>query len=298
MQAWKISRFAEVNKEWWLLLSLFIIGALVNAFGGGNHMILFLFMLPTLASAYLYGQRHATLTAFASIFLVLAGIFIRQILMGKHFEATLVDTAWFELAAWAGILVIFGYATGRLFREMHESYGAFLQMLRYLLLRDESDTVSVRRISGYAAEIAEEMGLNRDDVEVVRAAALLQDISNLGISSDVLAKAARLTANVQLEQGTAYKDDELMKLRKVLPIVIAQGNKKTERPIAAKIIDVADEYDNLVTGRDRSKPIHPSIVRDMIDRASGVRFDSEVVKAFVTVFDRGALNAEPLATKS
>src|SRR5689334_15949212 len=68
-QPW-LQRLAEVNRELWLLLSIFAIAALVNWFLGNGHMILGLYALPTLFSAYYYGRRHAVLTALGSILLV------------------------------------------------------------------------------------------------------------------------------------------------------------------------------------------------------------------------------------
>src|SRR3989475_13243284 len=65
-----IDRLAEVNRELWLILSLFVIAALLNWLVASHGMILGLYTLPTLFSAYVYGRRHAVLTAVASILLV------------------------------------------------------------------------------------------------------------------------------------------------------------------------------------------------------------------------------------
>jgi hypothetical protein len=66
----KLGRLEEVNKELWLLLSLFGICLLLNLVVDGQRMVLSFYTLPTLGSAYLYGRRHATLTAFGSVLLV------------------------------------------------------------------------------------------------------------------------------------------------------------------------------------------------------------------------------------
>jgi hypothetical protein len=288
VQAWKISRFAEVNKEWWLLLSLFVIAALLNSFGSLNQMLLGLYVLPTLFSAYFFGQRHATLTALASIFLVVLGLLLHQYILSPQYGAGLAAGTWYQVSVWAGILILCGYATGRLFREMHESYRGFLLLLRYFLMRDSASHDQVHRVAQYAAAIAQELGMNRDEVEVVRAAAQLRDLAALNISADVLEKAARLTSNVHLETGTAYSDLDLIKLRKVLPVVIAQLRKDREKSQVAKIIEVAEEYESLVSG-DRNKPIHPGVARGMVARAAGGRFDEQTVAAFEAAFERGLI---------
>lgn len=288
MQPWKINRFAEVNKEWWLLLSLFVIAALLNSFGGVNNMLLGLYVLPTLFSAYLFGQRHATLTALASIFLVVLGLLAHEYVLAPQTRLPLAEGTWYQVAMWSGILILCSYATGRLFREMHESYRGFLLLLRYFLIRDERAHEAVTRVAQYSAAIAQELGMNRDEVEVVRAAAELRDIAALNISPDVLEKAARLTANVHLDSGTAYSDEGLIKLRKVLPIVIGQLRKETQKAAVTRIIEVAEEYNCLVSG-ERTKPMHPNIARGMLARSAGARFDEQTVAAFEAAFDRGLI---------
>ena len=62
---------AKINQELWLVLSLFIIAGLFNWLVASRRMILGLYTLPTIFSAYVYGRRHAVLTASASIFMVL-----------------------------------------------------------------------------------------------------------------------------------------------------------------------------------------------------------------------------------
>ena len=63
-------RIEEVNKELWLLLSMFGLGLLFNNLLGSQRMVLSFYAFPTLYSAYNYGRRHATLTAFASVLIV------------------------------------------------------------------------------------------------------------------------------------------------------------------------------------------------------------------------------------
>jgi hypothetical protein len=54
-------QFERVNKELWLVLSLFLIAALINFAVSAERMVLAFYTLPTVFSAYLYGRRHATL---------------------------------------------------------------------------------------------------------------------------------------------------------------------------------------------------------------------------------------------
>lgn len=287
MQVWKISRFAEVNKEWWVLLSLFVIAALLSSFGSISPMLLFLYVLPTLFAAYFLGPRTAISTAVASIFLVILGLVLQHYVLLKDSAAAISDTTWYQLGVWSAILVLFAYATGTLFREMHESYSGYLLLLRYLLMRDEQSTERLRRVSTWSALIADEMGMNRDEVEVIRTAALLRDLSQLSISPDVMKKAMKLSSRVQLEQGNIYTDQELSKLRKVMPIVIVHLEKSKDQGVPNKVIDVADAFDKLVHPEEQRKAVQPDLALDMIVRGAGERFDDAAVMAFDKLFRRG-----------
>ncbi len=64
-------RIEQVNQELWLVLSLFLIALAFNSLKASQRMVLGFYTLPTVLSAYMYGRRHATLTALFSILLVI-----------------------------------------------------------------------------------------------------------------------------------------------------------------------------------------------------------------------------------
>lgn len=295
MQVWKISRFAEVNKEWWVLLSLFVIAALLSSYGSVSPMLLFLYVLPTLFAAYFLGPRTAISTAIASIFLVILGLVLKHYVLMKDASDAISDTTWYQLGIWSGILVLCAYAMGTLFREMHESYSGYLLLLRYLLMRDDRSTERLRRVSLWSAMIADELGMNRDEVEVIRTAALLRDLSQLSMSPEVMKKATKMTSRIQLEQGNIYTDQELTKLRKVMPIVITYLEKSKDQGIANKVIDIADEFDHLVHPEERRKAVQPDLALEMIVRGAGERFDDKAVVAFDKLFKRGEVTKVEVA---
>ena len=63
-------RVSEINQELWVVLSMFVLAAALNFVLDAQRMVLGLYTLPVLYSAYVYGRRHAVLTAFGSAFLV------------------------------------------------------------------------------------------------------------------------------------------------------------------------------------------------------------------------------------
>src|SRR5437660_12832813 len=70
-----LNKLAEVNRELWLLLSLFIIAGQLNWLVASRGMILGFYTLPTLFSAYVYGRRNALLTAMASVLRLVVVVF-------------------------------------------------------------------------------------------------------------------------------------------------------------------------------------------------------------------------------
>ena len=67
-------KITAVNKELWIVLSMLALIAVMNYLITSQTMLLGLYTIPTVISPYFYGRRHATLTAFDSVFLV--GIFL------------------------------------------------------------------------------------------------------------------------------------------------------------------------------------------------------------------------------
>jgi len=71
---------SKITKEAVLLLSLLLIAALLQFFAQSLPMAICFYFLPTLYSAYYFGRRHATLTAFAGVFLVAAMDFLNNLI--------------------------------------------------------------------------------------------------------------------------------------------------------------------------------------------------------------------------
>src|SRR5690348_923284 len=101
-------RVAEVNQELWLVLSLFIVAGILNWLMDSGRMVLGLYTLPTLFSAYVYGRRHAVLTACASVVLVISlsiangDRFLMSRSMGNY-------DRWSDFGVWAGLLLVTAY---------------------------------------------------------------------------------------------------------------------------------------------------------------------------------------------
>jgi putative nucleotidyltransferase with HDIG domain len=309
-----VDKLAEVNKELWLILSLLAIAGLMNYLITGHRMLLGLYTLPTLFSAYFYGRRHATLTAFASVFLVgLLAHFNTRLFDGAA-EIQFVQGRWYDITAWAGILVVTAYAMGTLhensrtrMQELRETYHGLLLILRQFVSKDKYTENHSYRVSIYATRIAAYMRFNPERIEDVRAASLLHDIGKLDTSRKLLYKAASLSQDEYVEMKKHVQKSASMlepaggALRRIIPIILAHHDKfdgsgynpKTgeEIPLEARIIAVADVYDSLTSDRPYRKAMSPFEAKAIIAKGSGTEFDPKVVKAFLAAFAKGEMEA-------
>jgi putative nucleotidyltransferase with HDIG domain len=308
----RFGRLEEVNKELWLLLSLFSICLMLNLVVDGQRMVLSFYTLPTLGSAYLYGRRHATLTAFGSVLLVCLMTWYNPVLFAATATVAVPVTQWLDITVWGGVLIVTGYSMGTLYEhktqqisELRETYNGVLMILRHFIAKDEYTENHSYRVSVYAARIAAALDLSPDRIEDVRAAALLHDIGKLDVSRELLYKAARLTSEeyekVQqhVAKGVAMLEPVGGSLRRVIPIVLAHHDKfdgsgyhpkrGDEIPIEARIISVADVFDSLTSDRPYRKAMAPFEAKEIILKGSGTDFDPAVVAAFSEALRRGEL---------
>jgi hypothetical protein len=289
-------RMSKIAKESILLLSLFLIAATLQFFAQSMPMALCFYFLPTLYSAYFFGRRHATLTAFACVFLVVLLDFVNN-LMPRHRVLILPDERLFNFAIWAGILAVTGYAMGTLYErkqamtaDVRESLTGLLMVLQHFLANQKLGEGENQRLAETATRIAQAMGLGSDRIELLRSAVVLRHLSNLGISNDILYKAADMSRNevVASFRKTRKPDPRTQaagsSLRRVIPIIVAQdivhdqGARSVNVPIEAHILAVADAYEKLTSDAD-GEAQSPQQAEQEIVAGAGQRFHTGVVDA-------------------
>jgi putative nucleotidyltransferase with HDIG domain len=197
---------ARINQELWLVLSLFVIAGLFNWLVASHRMILGLYTLPTIFSAYVYGRRHAVLTASASIFMVLILLWKNTGLFEESAPFVLNYDQWSELFTWAGLLLITAYAMGTLYEkkehhlgELRQTYFGLLTILQQFISNDKYTHNHSYRVALYSSSIAARMGFSQERIDDVRAAALLHDVGKLETNRELLYKAASLTPEEMAE---------------------------------------------------------------------------------------------------
>lgn len=303
------TRLAHLTARFWLVLSLFVISAALNAAIAPHHVILALYMFPAVFAAFYGGRRYALFTAAATVVLIGAMTHVKHAVFAPAIGSTQTRI---DALIWAAMLMLTAYALGvvaeqkeRYVRELRDTYRGVLLVLSHFISRDSYTQNHSYRVSVYATQIASCLDLPEDDIEDVRAAALLHDIGKLEISRDLLHKAAKLSDQEykDMMQHVEHAANVLSpvggSLRRVIPIVLAHHDKfdgtgphhlrGEQIPIGARVISVADVYDALISDRPYRKAMAPFEVRKVIEQGSGTEFDPNVVEAFVTAFREGRL---------
>ena len=308
-----VGKLMEVNKELWLILSLLVLAGIMNYLVTAQRMVLGFYTLPTLFSAYFYGRRHATLTAFASVFLVgLMTHYNASLFNMAPTTALFLESYWYDIISWAGILVVTAYAMGTLYErsearvnELRQTYHGVLHILRQFISKDKYTENHSYRASIYASKIAAYLDFSPSRIEDIRAAALLHDIGKLDISRQLLYKAARLSQDEyqgikeHVNKGADMLEPIGGPLGRIIPIILAHHDKYDGSgyhessgegiPMEARIISVADVYDSLTSDRPYRKAMSPFDAKEIIVKGSGTDFDPKVVRAFLEAFSKGEM---------
>src|SRR2546423_2290263 len=166
-----------------------------------------------------------------------------------------------------------------------------------LLERDRYTGEHSESLVEMAAAVASGLGLNADEVDRVRAAALLHDVGKVGIPDEVLQKTGPLDEN----QWAMMREHPLIGER-ILRVIPGMGGVARivrheherwdgdgypdklageEIPIGSRIILACDAYHAMTTDRPyRSAMSHAQAVDELLDGA-GSQFDPDVTEALI-----------------
>ncbi|HEX2088597.1 MAG TPA: diguanylate cyclase [Actinomycetota bacterium] len=207
-----------------------------------------------------------------------------------------------------GIADITSLALGNAARfvELEETYRSTVAALASALeAKDEYTGSHARALAEMSLTVGERMGLDRERLKWLELGALFHDIGKIGVRSEVIRKAGRLTA---AERREMHRHPEIGAqiltpvpfLKPLLPIVRAcherwdgkgypDGLAGEAIPVEARIIFVCDAYHAMTTKRPYRKALSPGEAVRRLRLASGTQFDPDVVAAFTAVVGEGGI---------
>ncbi len=297
-------KLAEVNGEWWVLIGLLLTAALINYFAAFNQMLLCLYTLPTLFSAYLFGRRHAILTAFASVFSAITILALQGFLSTADGFNWSTGGRWYEITVWGGILVVTAYAMGTLFRELREVYRTLHLVMQYQIKHGLHVENASFRTTEYARTLGESRNLSAARIEDLRMAATMVELTKY-IDAEVLEKTARIASLSTTESKhksaapSVKVDHPLPRLARLLQVaqdekIAAKYSSDRELVESATILRLAAEYTELTSDSINRKALSPVVARNLISRSSLAKNNPELVDAFTAAFQSGKLDVSPL----
>ncbi len=181
---------------------------------------------------------------------------------------------------------------------LEETYFTSMEALaRAIDARDPSTYGHSSRVAAISVQIAEEMGLSTVDREALRRGALLHDIGKIGIEDRVLRKPGPLSAEEthDMQEHPRIGHDMLKGLRFLAPSLAGvlhhherwdgggypYGLSRDQIPAAVRILTVADVFDAMTTDRPYRTAMAVDVAVAAIRHDAGIRFDPEVVTAFL-----------------
>jgi response regulator RpfG family c-di-GMP phosphodiesterase len=173
-----------------------------------------------------------------------------------------------------------------------------------------------RRVAEVARKIARAMERPEDEVQHIFVAGLLHDVGLIGVSDGMLAKPV---SRYSADESTLYRnhagmgEQSLMALDDLQPsaLLIRSHHERfdglgfpdrragTDIPLGARIIAVADAYDDLQTGHLAEVTVSAQEARTLMRRGRGTQFDPEVLDVFLHITEphrAGAIAAQVVQT--
>jgi putative nucleotidyltransferase with HDIG domain len=194
----------------------------------------------------------------------------------------------------------------RLFEDtQHTCLQAINSLAAALEARDAYTRGHSERVARFALLCAEELGLDDEQRDIIRKAALLHDIGKIGIRDDVLNKPMKLTPEERaiISKHPSFGSEILGPIKflsEVRQLVThhherwdgtgyPDGLKGQEIPIESRIVAVADAYDAMTSARAYRGRMNREDALEELKRNSGSQFDPHVLAVFLRLAERGAL---------
>ena len=171
--------------------------------------------------------------------------------------------------------------------------------------KDYDTAMHLQRMSLYSRAIAEAIGLNEDEAEVIELASPLHDIGKIGIPDSILLKKGDLD-DIELKLMRKHpiigyeilQDSPSKYLQKGSEIALAHHErydgtgypyalKGKDIPLSARIVAIADVFDALTSVRPYKEAWSIDKALEYVQQESGKHFDPELVTAMLSM--RGLL---------
>jgi hypothetical protein len=175
-----------------------------------------------------------------------------------------------------------------------------LELVAALNVHDRLTRGHCERVRAYAVMIGGELGLSKDDLDLLNWAALLHDVGKLRVPTEILTKVGPPSHREWevLHQHPQFGEELVEPIRGWLGTWTSAVGFHHERwdgngyphelageaiPLAGRIVAVADAFDVMTSARSYKEAGVAPDARKELARCAGTQFDPHVVRAFLNV---------------
>ena len=259
---------SERRLEFMLFCIAGALTVLLYCVSGFKLVVLNLFYLPVVLTAFYLGKQKAGIMAFISV--VMASVIAVNNLesFAPSMSPLVIGLALITWASTMGLVAIFvgtlSEEHSRKVEELQDAYLGVVEVLTHHLkgvdpeLNDRSE-----RVAEVSERVARQMRLSDKEVDDIRIAALLQDMDNIEVTARVIQRAVGGLREGSGGQHTFHASDLVQSLgnviRGALPLILNHTDRlcdefaddfegQADCPFGALIIRAVSEYDALVNG--------------------------------------------------
>ena len=285
-----------------IMLIVIVLGmtSLLHQMEGHKMVILNLYFLPVVLSGYFLGRfSSGTLALFAGIAVTIV-VALDSSGFASYSSPTVVGLV---VTVWAGVLGLTAILVGTLcdgraakVKELHTAYVGVVEVLaKYLQSANPRAKARSIRCAELSQTVAERLRMSQKDIDDVRVGALLYDIGNVEITTQLISKAVdTIEANSGARSKHTFQGMELVHslepvLSGAVPLLLNQDDAvhdcltseegmPADIPLGAKIIRTVRAYDELAEDESGGSPLTPQEAVDALRRDTSARHQEDVVR--------------------
>ena len=189
--------------------------------------------------------------------------------------------------------------------EKEEMSSLFKEMVSTFVSSVDEKDVNRRghavRVADYSRKLAETVGKSKEECEDAYFSALLHDVGKISLPDKIIKNSEKLTKDEQV-----IYEQHVIKGMEILAGVTGFPHMKEaagyhhewydgtgypgeysgeEIPELARLVAVADGYDEMASIRDDREPLPQQVIREEIIKESGTHYDPAYVKAMIDLID-------------
>lgn len=299
----------DLTLEISLVIVALAMGGLIYLMAGHKMTVLNLFFLPVVLAGFFLGRYRASILALLCVVVASAAAMVDLDGFAAYYSPVVISLS---VVTWGAVLGLTAMLVGTLSdersrkaAELHDAYVGVVEVLsKYLQGANPRLEARSSRVAELSQRVAQRMGLSAQEIDNIRVAALLHDLENIKITSQIIQKAV---SDIEMdaeraEQHTFHGCDLARSLGSVLtgalPLLLGQDeslqggllDEETSRnavlPVGTEVIRTVRAYDALRYGGWGQLAQTPLAAIDELIKDDRSDFDAKIIQALTAEVPR------------